>query len=400
MTGCRILYHHRIRADDGQAVHVRELIGAFREEGHEVLECALVQKAGLAAGPGGDARTRGKGGLWNRLRLPRGAIELLEIAYGRQGARRLCRAAAGFRPDFVYERHALHCDAGLRAARALGVPLLLEVNSPFVDEMAALGSLRFPRRARRTEREVLAGADVVFAVTGVLRDLCIGLGASAERTVVVPNGAVPERYDDAARAAGRELRSRLSIAPDDFVLGFVGFMRPWHRLDLAVEMLLSPELRALHLVLVGEGPARRDIAAAAARAGVSGRVHAIGAVEPGELPGCVCAFDAALIPAINRYASPLKLFDSLAAGVPTICPRQPNLEELVVDGRNAVLFTPGDADALRAATARLVLDREAARRIGAQGRDDLLANDWTWRGNARRVITAYRRLVPGTAVPR
>ncbi|MBI5850155.1 MAG: glycosyltransferase [Planctomycetes bacterium] len=400
MTGCRILYHHRIRADDGQAVHVRELIGALREEGHDVLECALVQKAGVAASPGADAHARRNGSLWNRLRLPRGAIELLEIAYGPQGARRLRLAAADFRPDFVYERHALHCDAGLRAARSLGVPLLLEVNSPLVDEMQALGALRFPRRARRTEHAVLAGADIVFAVTGVLRDLCVGLGARAARTVVVPNGAVPERYDDAARAAGRALRSRLSIAADDFVLGFVGFMRPWHRLDLAVEMLLRPELRALHLVLVGEGPARADVAAAAVRAGVSSRVHAIGAVDAGELPGCVCAFDAALIPAINRYASPLKLFDSLAAGVPTICPRQANLEELVIDDRNAVLFAPGDADALRAATARLVLDRAAARRIGAQGRADLLTNDWTWRGNARRVIAAYRRLVADMAVPR
>ena len=42
----RILYHHRIRADDGQAVHVRELIGALRRRGHQVLECALVPKAG------------------------------------------------------------------------------------------------------------------------------------------------------------------------------------------------------------------------------------------------------------------------------------------------------------------------------------------------------------------
>jgi hypothetical protein len=32
----RILYHHRIRADDGQAVHIRELIAALRRQGHEV----------------------------------------------------------------------------------------------------------------------------------------------------------------------------------------------------------------------------------------------------------------------------------------------------------------------------------------------------------------------------
>ena len=45
MNPYRILYHHRIRAEDGQAVHVREMIGALRTAGHEVLESALVPKA-------------------------------------------------------------------------------------------------------------------------------------------------------------------------------------------------------------------------------------------------------------------------------------------------------------------------------------------------------------------
>ena len=59
-----------------------------------------------------------------------GATEVLEIGYGFQGARRILAAAREFQPDVIYERHSLHCDSGLRAARALGIPLLLEVNSP------------------------------------------------------------------------------------------------------------------------------------------------------------------------------------------------------------------------------------------------------------------------------
>ncbi|MFO1052094.1 MAG: glycosyltransferase family 4 protein [Planctomycetota bacterium] len=394
MSGYRILYHHRIRADDGQAVHVRELIEALREEGHEVLECALVQKTRQAP-KAGAAQSRGRGGLWRRLSLPRFAVEMLEIAYGRQGARMLRRAAAEFRPDFIYERHALHCDAGLRAARALGVPLLLEVNSPFCDEMATLGLLRFPRIARRTERRVLGGADLVFAVTGVLRDILVGHGARADRTLVVQNGAVPERYGDAAHAEGRALRARLNIGDEAFVLGFVGYMRPWHRLDLAVELLLQPEFARLHLLLVGDGPARAEVEAQAAMLGVAGRVHLCGAVPSDRVPAHVCAFDAALVPAINRYASPLKLFDSLAAGVATLAPRQPNLQEIVHDGVNGVLFTPSDAGSLRAAVGSLCSDPHRARAIGERGRADLLEGEWTWRGNARRVIRAYEGLRRG-----
>jgi glycosyltransferase involved in cell wall biosynthesis len=307
----------------------------------------------------------------------------------------LRRAAAEFRPDFVYERHALHCDAGLRAARAFGVPLLLEVNSPLCDEMQRLGTLRFPRRARATERRVLAGADLVLAVTEVLRGILLGLGARAERTLVVPNGAVPERYGDAARAGAAALRRTLGVGEGGFVLGFVGYMRDWHRLDLAVELLPRPRYAGLHLLLVGEGPALDGVLARARELGVADRVHAAGVVPADELPARVCSFDAALIPAINRYASPLKLFDSLAAGVPTIAPRQPNLEESIEDGVDGILFEPGSAEALDRALAPLVADPARARRIGAGGRERLRREDWTWAGNARRVVRAFEALRDG-----
>ena len=152
----KILYHHRIRADDGQAVHVRELIGGLRRQGHEVLECALVPKADTAPATRHAAATdHGNGpsaqptkSLWQRLRLPRAAVEVLEIVYNRKGRAMMRAAAADFAPDIVYERHALHCRVGLDMAKELGVPLLLEVNSPMVEEMSTLGLLRFPARAR------------------------------------------------------------------------------------------------------------------------------------------------------------------------------------------------------------------------------------------------------------
>ncbi|HLU39674.1 MAG TPA: glycosyltransferase family 4 protein, partial [Planctomycetota bacterium] len=385
----RILYHHRIRADDGQAVHVREMIGALRALGHEVAECALVPKADPEPGaPGGAAPPRAAGFL-RRLRVPRLLLEVLEVGYGRTATRRLVERGRALQPHFVYERHALHCRAGLRAARALGVPLLLEVNSPMCDEMAQLGLLRFPGAARKAEREVLGGAAVVLAVSEVLRARLIECGARPERTVVVRNGADPERFGDAARAAARRLRQARGLDERAFVVGFVGYARPWHRLDLVVRALADERLRDAHLWIAGDGPALPELRAAAAAAGLTGRVHCVGAVPPAELPAHVCAFDAAVIPAINAYASPLKLFDYLAAGVPAVVPDQPNLREVVTDGETALLCRPGDPEALVACVRRLAADRSFAAALGAAGRSALVERDWTWRGAARRVLAAY-----------
>lgn len=381
MKRLRILYHHRIRAEDGQAVHVRELVSALQEAGHDVRECALVRKTGAS---GAD----GKRGFWQGLRLPRLVSEVLEALYSPQGTRMLLQAAKDFRPDFLYERHALHCRAGLDAARALGVPLLLEVNAPLGDEMEALGRLRLRRRARACEREVLQGADAVLAVTGVLRRRLVELGADPSRTQVIGNGADPRRYDAVAEDAVAARRRELGPGP---LLGFVGHVREWHRLDLLVEALAAPDLRAVRLVVAGEGPGLGAAFARARTLGVESRVLLLGTVSPARLPLLVKACDATVIPAINPYASPLKLFDSLAAGVVTITPDQENLREVVQQRETGLLFEPGSCASLVEALRFLLADPERARRLGQAGRELLVRNDWTWAGNARRVVDAFER---------
>ncbi len=388
-----ILYHHRIRADDGQAVHVREMIATMRDLGHQVEECALVPKTN---GPKTNGNTQhggpSRGARWQRLRLPRLALEVLEWAYSRSAARRLVAAGRRTPPDFIYERHALHCRAGLLAARVLGVPLLLEVNSPMCDEMAKLGLLRFPRAARRREREVLAGADRVLAVSDALATRLVALGAVPERTRVVRNGAAIERFGPAAQHAAQSLRRARGLPRAAFVVGFVGYARPWHRLDLVLAALGRADLAHAHLWIVGDGPALPALRDAAANTGMTARLHCVGDVAPADVPAYVCAFDAAVIPAINEYASPLKLFDYLAAGIPVVAPDQANLRELVVDGETALLCHPSDDDALAACLRRLGADAAFATALGAAGRRALLDHDWTWRGAAQRVVRAFEEV--------
>ena len=82
----KILYHHRIRSKDGQAVHLEELIRAFRACGHDVI---LAGPAAFArASFGADPKLVG---LMKRL-MPKFVYELLEIGYIIPAYRRLRRA--------------------------------------------------------------------------------------------------------------------------------------------------------------------------------------------------------------------------------------------------------------------------------------------------------------------
>jgi glycosyltransferase involved in cell wall biosynthesis len=145
----------------------------------------------------------------------------------------------------------------------------------------------------------------------------------------------------------------------------------------------------LFLLVVGDGPARVKIEAAASRLGLEGRVRFTGVVAREDLPAWVGLFHIAVIPAINEYASPLKLFDTMAAGVPAVAPDQPNLREVVGHGREALLFRPGDSAALAEAIERLAAGPTLREEMGRNARARILDDDRTWSGNARRIVEEF-----------
>jgi glycosyltransferase involved in cell wall biosynthesis len=108
------------------------------------------------------------------------------------------------------------------------------------------------------------------------------------------------------------------------------------------------------------------------------------------VPEHVATFDIALQPKVTAYASPLKIFDYMAAGCAIIAPDQPNIREILEHERTALLFDPdapaGAANSAWQAIRRLAEDPGLRRRLAQAARAELEARDYTWRGNAARVV--------------
>jgi glycosyltransferase involved in cell wall biosynthesis len=364
-----ILYHHRTKSRDGQAVHIRELLAALRARGHRVEECALSR---------GDSGSMGsEGGAAGRAlaRAPRWVYELGEHAYGPLVAGRLAAAGRACGAEMLYERHALGNTAGLRVARRLGIPLLLVVNSPLARERGEHEQLSFRRWAERSERRVLQRADRVLCVTRVLADIVVAFGVPRPHVSVVRNGVDLSRYPSSAPHAGPEI-----------VIGFTGFFRPWHRIEDLVDALASGRLPpAARLLLVGDGPSRPAIERRAQQRGVAARVVITGAVEHEAVPALVSSMDVCVQPAATPWASPLKLPEYMAAGRAVVAPDQENLREVLTHGRDALLFDPARPDGLLSAVERLCSDRELRERLGSQARATVEREKLTWAGVAERV---------------
>jgi glycosyltransferase involved in cell wall biosynthesis len=347
-------------------------VRALREAGHEVrvVGPSFYDQSGF----GGESK------LVARVRrlLPGFLGELAELAYNLPATRRLHAAFREMQPDVIYERCNLYFLAGAWLARRHGAKLLLEVNSPLADEREKHGGLRLARLARALEHWTWRSAGRVLPVTHVLADILVAGGVDRARIGVVPNGIDLARFPP--RAA--------PVPGAPVTLGFVGFVRAWHGLDGVIEgMARGPS--NTRLVVVGDGPVIPDLMALAARLGLADRVVFMGLVQPGEVPAIVTGFDIALQPSATPYASPLKIFDYMAAGCAIVAPNQPNIAEILTHERTALLFEPGG---MGAALERLVGDADLRLRLGSEARAELERQNYTWSGNAARVAAFAKAL--------
>ncbi len=382
----RILYHHRIASKDGQAVHMQELITALRNRGHEVLEI----------GPPSTKRHEfgGQVKAFALLKtiLPAACYELLELFYSIPSYFRLRGACIRFGPDVLYERANLFLLSGFWVKRTQKLPMILEVNAPLAMERKKFGSLALSRLAQICEECVWRNADFVLPVSHSLAAILRQSGISDNRIGVIPNGI--DRRSLLKTVDHESAKKRLGLS-DKLVLGFAGFVREWHGVEQVVDILAANIDRSdLHLLIVGDGPARKTIEERAAMVGIVERVTVTGVVGRNRIMDYVSAFDIALQPRVTPYASPLKLFEYMALGRAIIAPRTPNIEEILTNGETALLFDPDDSGSLTACLRRLCDDVDLRQRLGQAARQSAIEHDYTWQKNAQAVEEVIEKLVP------
>lgn len=390
----RILYHHRTASKDGQAVHIEEMIEALRSLGHEVR---VVSPGSGSNGGQGGAAEQGQTGPMGQMgggvgwvhqlkaRLPKALYECMELAYSWLAYRKLLVAARDFKPHAIYERYNLFLLSGLMLKKRLGLPLLLEVNSPLVYERSRhSGGLSLVRLARWAEGAAWRGASHVLPVTQVLAGHVQAYGVPTERIQVIPNGINEAHF---AQAPAPDVAKTTLGLQGRLVLGFTGFVRDWHGVNRIVQWMASSQAPAnTFLLVVGDGPVRAELEAQAQRLGLQDRVRFTGVIHRDQVPAHVAAFDVALQPAVTPYASPLKLMEYLVLGKAIVAPRAPNLQEVLTDGRNALLFDDTQPQALEHALTRLCADAALRTHLAQEARATIARLNLTWLGNAQRVV--------------
>lgn len=248
------------------------------------------------------------------------------------------------------------------------------------------------RAGRRLRRLALRRCGTVIAVTRRLADDLIALGADPARVHVAHDGIRAERF--ASLPSQAEARAALGWPDDAFIVGYVGRLQTMS-LDKGVGLLIEA-LRMVGgaaLALVG-GP--DDLAEQLGQtwraAGLPGaRFINAGQALPDRVPLYLAALDVCAMPFpwtehFAYYASPMKLFEYMAAGRAIVASDLPSAAEVVRDGETALLYPPGDAAALAAVICRLRDDPALRERLGSAARAAAMKH-YTWSARARFILS-------------
>ncbi|MFQ3189276.1 MAG: glycosyltransferase involved in cell wall biosynthesis [Paraglaciecola sp.] len=377
----KILYHHRIASKDGQYVHIEEIIKALKKQGHEIIL--------VAPSMGEEQDFGGDGGLVSQLKskLPKWLYEIIEFTYSFWALAKLATAIVKHKPDFIYERYNLMNPSGIWAKKWFGLPLLLEINAPLLEERSKYDGVTLKGLARWTEHYTWRNADYVLPVTNVLAQYQRDIGVPEKRIRVIPNGINQSEFIDKQHA--NPLKVDVS---DKIVVGFVGFCRDWHGLDKIVKLLAQPGNEKLFFLLVGDGPAVAGIKKIAKDSGIEDRIFVTGLVNREDMPAWLGPIDIALQPAVVDYASPLKMLEYMATGKAIVAPKQANIEELLTDGENALLFDPQDQHNFVNACDALMRDDALRKKLSVAAKQSIFDCNLTWDGNAETIVGLAKTL--------
>lgn len=244
------------------------------------------------------------------------------------------------------------------------------------------------RTRRRWLLEAASRVRGIIAISEGVRADLLELGLATDHLLVEHDGFAAERFGNLPSRI--DARCSLGLPADAPLVVYTGGLLAWKGVDVLVEA--ARRLPSAYFVVAGGLDA--DVARIRVLAGGLQNVRIDGFQSPEKIPTYLAAGDVGVVPnrslpAISaKYTSPLKVFESMAAGLPLVASDVPSLAAILRRDLDAVLVTPDDPVSLARGIESLLGDAGLRARMSL----NLLARagEHTWAARARRVLAWMR----------
>jgi glycosyltransferase involved in cell wall biosynthesis len=183
--------------------------------------------------------------------------------------------------------------------------------------------------------------------------------------VVVWSNGVDTRMFSSTRRC-ESLRGDIGVAPDEFMVGYIGLHGRFQGLDAVVDAAALLKAHPFRFVFVGEGVEKTRLVQRAQDAGLT-KVSFLAPRPKSEMPAFVASCDVAVVSLLKRMPGtmPSKFYEALASGAIPLTADGCEAAPLVRRHEAGVLYEPGDgqsaADALLKVSRMSQDERDAMR---------------------------------------
>ncbi len=269
---------------------------------------------------------------------------------------RLKKQIARLQPDLVHTWMFAANTYGFAAASMCGVKNIV-VGQRCVDPWKSRGQLLFDRMLARRSRAVVVNSEGV-------RDFYIERGTPAERVRLIPNCVEMPPVPVGTR---QQLLAELGLPADSRLIGLVGRLWPQKRVKDGIWAadLLKVIRDDVHLLVIGDGPQREQLARYRDQVRIGDKVHFLG--ERGDVARLMPHFD--LLWSTSGYEGQSNvILEAMAAGVPVVATDIPGTRELITSGETGYLVPVGDRAAFAKLAERLLNNQALAEQLAAAAR--------------------------------
>lgn len=242
------------------------------------------------------------------------------------------------------------------------------------------------------EQNLLRYPDVILTVSDPISEYLRKFNASIELVYNCP------RISDIPNLPKRNIRFKLGLPPNAFIVSYVGEIRYDSTLYRLIDVARLTANANIRFLVVGGGPDAPAFRREVIRSNPPNltvlhyvpRRKALSYMSASDLTWAVYQSDSVSLN--TRVAMPWKFFDSLACGVPVVVEKNTWREQLVRKlGCGIVLESDRSYDTVRAITS-LANNRKLHRRMCVAAKKASATSSWNWESMSRRLEQAYARL--------
>ena len=275
----------------------------------------------------------------------------------------------------------------VQVAKNQKIPLVATFHSKFKDDfLKVVPSEMLVDQAIKLVMEFFERADEVWVPQASVEDVIREYGYKGQVEVVDNGSDLVADYPDSYFA---DARKALGIAPDDFVLLFVG-QHIWQKnTRFIIEGLERIKDLPFKMFFVGTGYAADEMKQLVENKGLGDKVTFTGMITERErITRYYAASDLFLFPSLYDNA-PLVVREAAALHTPAVMVEGSTAATILRDGENGFLVQ-NRLDSFEALLRRLIADRALVRRVGVNASHSIVRS---WEDVVEEVIYRYNALI-------